>query len=240
MTGTDAPQGASAAEAVHRSLREGILEGRFASGEVLEQHRIGRLLGVSATPVREALRMLHEEGLVIAAPQQRARVVGFDPDQVEALYAERIAVEAVGASLTAVSIGAEGLAGLNDALERMSASRADNRGPDADWHQAHRDFHLIASSALGRIVQARIAANFDRSRHYVQMHRPETTDGWLAPDRWHRATLAAIEYHDPRASAVAMAQDLGNAATALIRFMSPEHEPQLIPRIVASFSTLTV
>lgn len=228
--------GASATEAVHRRLRADILDGRYASGEVLEQQRLGRLFGVSATPVREALRMLHEEGLVIATPQRRARVVGFQPDQVEALYAERIAIEAVGAALTAQAAPRETLAAMEGAFERMNAARDLDYGPRADWHTAHREFHLLASSSLGPIMAERIAANFDRSRHYVQMHGPETTDGWRAPGLWHGATLDAMLSRDSQRSAAAMADDLGSAATALIRFITPDHEPALITRVVERFS----
>ncbi|RAK28421.1 GntR family transcriptional regulator [Actinoplanes lutulentus] len=232
-------RGQSATEEVHRLLREDILNGRFTSGEVLEQDKIGRLLGVSATPIREALRRLQEEGLVVAPPQRRARVVGFDPAQVEALYAERICIEAMGAALTARVVTDESLMAMRDAFQRMQSASTGAGGPDAAWHAAHFDFHMLATDSLGQAMQSRVAINFDRSRHYVQMQRPEALDGWRAPNRWHGAILAAFEARDPDAAGAAMASDLANAAVALIGYMTPDHEPTLITSVVERFHQAT-
>ena len=63
--------------AVHARLRQLILDGTLPPGSLLSQLQLSRALGVSRTPLREALRMLQEEGLVDAEPNQRARRQGL-------------------------------------------------------------------------------------------------------------------------------------------------------------------
>ena len=72
---------------VHAYLREHIIAGTLPPGIELKQAELARLFAVSRAPLREAFRMLQEEGLVSGEPNRRSRVVGLDPDQLELLYA---------------------------------------------------------------------------------------------------------------------------------------------------------
>jgi DNA-binding GntR family transcriptional regulator len=74
--------GDHAAGRVHAHLRRLILEAVIPPGTIVTQVELAARLGVSRTPIREAIRMLQEEGLVVAEPQKRARVIGFDPAEV--------------------------------------------------------------------------------------------------------------------------------------------------------------
>src|SRR3712207_4003170 len=85
---------------VYESLRQSILSGRLGPGTILSQVEVARALEVSRTPVREAMRMLQEAGLVSSEPNLRSQVLGFDPTDIEALYIKRIVLEAFGVSLT--------------------------------------------------------------------------------------------------------------------------------------------
>src|SRR5271156_1826880 len=87
--------GDHAAGGVHAYLRRLILDATIPPGTVVTQVELAARLGVSRTPIREAIRMLQEEGLVVAEPQKRARVIGFDPAEVEAVYTQRVLVESL-------------------------------------------------------------------------------------------------------------------------------------------------
>src|SRR5437016_3110357 len=76
-----APESRKTSLFVHATLREMILSGRLHPGERLSQARLAESLNVSRTPMREALRMLQEEGLIDAEPDRRPRVRGFDPGE---------------------------------------------------------------------------------------------------------------------------------------------------------------
>ena len=74
-------------------LREAILSGRYGPGERLRQNQIARELGLSATPVREALRELHAQGLVVHESRRSVRVAEVDLDDLRELYAVRSVLE---------------------------------------------------------------------------------------------------------------------------------------------------
>src|SRR5918998_2890875 len=70
-------------------LREAIHDGRLKPGEPVRQEAIAHELGVSRIPVREALRRLESEGLVVARPHASARVARLDFEEYEEIYKMR-------------------------------------------------------------------------------------------------------------------------------------------------------
>ena len=76
-------------------IRDGILAGTFAKGDELKEKNIGDELGVSRTPVREALRQLELEGLVSIIPNKGAFVEGVSTDDIRDIYEIRALLEAV-------------------------------------------------------------------------------------------------------------------------------------------------
>ena len=80
-------------EAVYRHLKDLLLSGRFSPGERLSEPLLAQELGVSRTPVREALMRLAEEGLVELVPGKGARVRVFAPEEVEEVYGVRALLE---------------------------------------------------------------------------------------------------------------------------------------------------
>src|SRR6202162_6569657 len=91
----DLPEARQAIPHVHTYLRECILDGTLSPGTKLSQVSLAAQLGISRTPLREVLRMLQEEGLVEIEPNQRTRVAGLDPEELDAVYASRILLENV-------------------------------------------------------------------------------------------------------------------------------------------------
>ena len=79
----DLPQARQAIPHVHAYLRACILDGTLKPGTKLSQVSLAAQLGISRTPLREVLRMLQEEGLVEIEPNQRTRVAGLDPQELD-------------------------------------------------------------------------------------------------------------------------------------------------------------
>src|SRR3954449_10655230 len=96
--------------AVHARLRAAILSGEIAEGAVTSQATLAERFGVGRTPLREALRMLQREGLIISEPNRRVRVAGLSADDVEELYIMRIALEAIAIRLTVPVLSATDIA----------------------------------------------------------------------------------------------------------------------------------
>ena len=82
-------------------LREAILSGELAPGQVLGEEQLGRQLGISRTPVREALVLLRTEGLVETPPNRPAVVRGFDRESLHEIYSLRAVLEGYAARLAA-------------------------------------------------------------------------------------------------------------------------------------------
>ena len=86
---------------VFNKIREDILKGRYKKGDELVECTIGKELGVSRTPVREAIRQLELEGLVQLIPNKGAFVTGISPRDVMDMYRIRAKLEGLCAAMAA-------------------------------------------------------------------------------------------------------------------------------------------
>jgi DNA-binding GntR family transcriptional regulator len=129
--------------ALDRLSRE-ILSGRTDPGERLVEEQLTRRLGISRAPLREALRLLAQQGLVEHIPRRGVRVATLSDDDVRELYEVRDVLERH--AVANIRSGAD-LAGLTAALESMrKATEAGDRLAVAD---AHRRFHVEVVSLGG-------------------------------------------------------------------------------------------
>src|SRR5688500_900834 len=95
------PADHSLVEAAYQSLLERIVDGRLPSGAMLSELALSQELGVSRTPVHDAMRQLAKDGLVVREGRQRARVAGFAPDDVFEIFEMRKILEGPAAELAA-------------------------------------------------------------------------------------------------------------------------------------------
>ena len=109
----------TAAETAYRELRRLILAGRLAPGEHLPEKALAIQLGVSRTPVRQALSRLHSPGLVIVEDYKRAYVAHFSEDNYQETLRIRSQLEAQAAGRAAVRATPEEIAGLEEIAGRM-------------------------------------------------------------------------------------------------------------------------
>lgn len=99
---------------VFHTIRENILSGKYATEEELKEKTIGEELGVSRTPVREALRQLELEGLVTIIPNKGAYVVGISQKDIRDIYEIRTRLEGLCARWAACYITKEQLDELEE------------------------------------------------------------------------------------------------------------------------------
>jgi DNA-binding GntR family transcriptional regulator len=128
--------------AVSRLSRE-ILSGDSDPGERLLEEQLTRRFGISRAPLREALRLLAQQGLVEHVPRRGARVATLSDQDVQQLYAVRDVLER-----HAVSVRTGGdLTRLTAAMDAMRD--ADRRGDRLDVANAHREFHVAVVALSG-------------------------------------------------------------------------------------------
>jgi DNA-binding GntR family transcriptional regulator len=103
-------------EQVYQSIKSSIIQGIYQPGEKLKEIRLAQQLNTSRTPVREALRKLEKEGLVIFYPSQGAEVTPLDEEIITHLYKCRSVLEALAAHQAALTIQLDDLKILEESI----------------------------------------------------------------------------------------------------------------------------
>jgi len=133
------PEGyVSKTDLVAALIRELVITGELAPGEQLRQRDLAQRFGVSQTPVREAMRRLESEGLLVCDTHRGFTVVEPEAGRVEDNFQIRAALESLGASLAARKIDAASLARLRELNDQMRALPDD----DPKYAELNRDFHF--------------------------------------------------------------------------------------------------
>lgn len=200
-----------------------ILNGELLPGSVLLQTEMARKLGVSRTPMREAFRLLQEEGLIDARPDQRARVKAVDPEDLDGVYGARIMLETLAISVTAKSLTAEDLERMSESLQRMQELVGNNK-PD-EWYAAHKDFHRIATQAVGTQLERMLASLAEHSERYIRLAELGAPGSDARAHQEHEALLKALRAGDPAESARVIARHLARTALSVMADVAPEYEP---------------
>jgi DNA-binding GntR family transcriptional regulator len=143
----------SAAQRVYDHVKTGILDASYPGGELLTEGHVSERVGVSRTPVREALLRLETEGLVRLYPKRGALVVPVSAEEAEDVLEARALVERYAAP-RAWRRGAE----LAGELEPLLAAMREHRssGDVAAFSEADRTFHERIVTAAGNAVLARL------------------------------------------------------------------------------------
>src|SRR3954471_5038798 len=132
---------------VHDRLRDAILRGELAAGQTTSQVTLARDLNVGRTPLREALRLLQREGLVVSESNRRVRIAGLSSTDAEELYVMRIALEAVAIRITVPTLTSSDFAELEGYMAQMDHyMRVDDR---RGMRLPHRAFHDRLRPAAG-------------------------------------------------------------------------------------------
>lgn len=146
-----------ARELVARKLREAILSGRFQPGQRLLERELVARMGVSRTPIREALRKLEREGLVSTVPYKGPAVSKFTPQAAREVYEVRAALEGRAAALFARRTDPEAIARMRGHVR--DAERALARRQAAGVLAANNAFHDELAAASGNILLRSLIAN---------------------------------------------------------------------------------
>lgn len=197
--------------ALDRLSRE-ILSGRVEPGERLVEEQLTRRLGISRAPLREALRLLAQQGLVEHIPRRGARVATLSDADVRELYEIRDLIER---HATAGLPAEPDLTALRGAVEVMrKATETADRFAIAD---AHRRFHVEVVALSGnRQLTALFESILVRLQVYMAVNLRREAEVADAADGLHRheRLLAAVETGDPAAIREALGTHGGRAYLA--------------------------
>jgi DNA-binding GntR family transcriptional regulator len=183
----------SRADFVYESLRDAISDGRIAGGERVREEEVARNLGVSRTPVREALQRLQQRGLLVLGAGRGLVVAQLSQQQVVELYAMRRILEGSAARFAAQHATADEI----EMLYRLQEQLMTAEGGSVQHVRLNRQFHqAIYEAAHNRYLTQTLESLNDsfallRSTTLRQPHRQRDSD------EERRRIIAAIEKHDP-------------------------------------------
>jgi DNA-binding GntR family transcriptional regulator len=197
----------SKTDAAYVELRMRILDGRLAPSLPLNQEQLAAELGISTTPLREALRRLESEGFVLMPAHRDVVVAPLDAAEMSVLYDVRGELDAFGAFLAAIHHD-------DDDAQTMQAACAELRTGTADAISQNRAFHRAVYLASHNNVLVEILDTlWDRSDRYRRFTRQFANDRTTIEQ--HEALLEPILQRDPVKARELMYQHI-SAARAMI------------------------
>lgn len=182
---------------VFQKIRDNILNGTYKEQDELRENTIGKELGVSRTPVREALRQLELEGLVTIIPNKGAYVTGITPKDVKDIYIVRSLLEGLCARWATEHITEEQLDELEE-IVLLSEFHIKKEGHNNIEQIAILDgrFHAVLYEASDSRILSHVLMDFHR---YVQMARKSSIvseERARKSIREHKQILRAIKDQD--------------------------------------------
>jgi DNA-binding GntR family transcriptional regulator len=192
-------------------VREQIMSGQLQPGDFVRQERIAEELGLSATPVREALLLLKGEGFLELRPRRGFVVASLSPQDIRDLFTaqELLAGELV--FRAAGRVGEDDLRELRRVLEdtRKAVANDDKDAISYLCHDFHRKINLVAGAP-------RLAWMLSISTKFAPRRFFATSARWQrATVRDHAAILRALKDHDGEAARAAMIRHMDNAGELL-------------------------
>lgn len=200
---------------VYDSLREAIVKGRLAAGERLVESQLAEQLGVSRTPVREALRMLEQDGMAVAIPRRGTVVAGLKREDAIEIYNIRAVLEGLAARLAAVSITPEEISQLRGLLEQLNPALSGGE----HYMKVHAQFNqiLIRASRSPRIAQ--LLDTFSGQLGSLRGISLTTPERRMQAWKEHNAIVDALENRDSDLAEVLAKKHVENAKSAFMAQM---------------------
>lgn len=207
------PRRALHEEAVDR-LRDLIVQGELGPGERLNERVLCERLGISRTPLREAIKLLATEGLVELLPNRGAVVAAMDTARLAETLQVMGVLEGLAGELACRNARAERIAEIRSLHEEMLAMH--KRGDLAGYFRHNQAIHMGIVEASGNPVLANVYrqlnANVRRARYRANLSK----ERWDAAVREHEEILAALEARDIRALKRLLRDHLANKLASVL------------------------
>lgn len=171
-------------DVVFENLREAILEGKLKPGQRLMEVQLAEQLGVSRTPVREAIRKLELEGLVVMLPRKGAYVANMSLKDILDVLEVRASLEGLAASLAAERISEDDINKLKDISEQFKKSTMESDvdallKQDVEFHECifkatnNKKLIQLINSLWEQVYRFRVTymSDYDSSLNIVEEHR---------------------------------------------------------------------
>ena len=200
--------GESLREKVFEKIRTDILRGRYKKGDELVECTIGKELGVSRTPVREAIRQLELEGLVQLIPNKGAFVTGISTKDVMDMYLIRAKLEGLCAAMAATHVTQETLDKMEEAI--VLSDYYVEKENFQQVCQQDGEFHKLLYEASQSRILAHTLLDFHQYLQRVRMASVKERKRTQPSAQEHKQILEAIRKGDAKAAEQAAYQHITN------------------------------
>ena len=205
-------------DVVFNTLRDAILTGKLVPGERLMENQLAEKLGVSRTPVREALRMLELENLVELVPRKGAQVLDMSEKDITNILEVRSALEGLATSVACKKMSKEDLQQLKNMEVDFEKAVADNdveRFVDID-----EDFHDLIFAATENDKLINIFRNLRIQLYRYRMAQAKNNETSMSTIvAHHRSIIRAIENHDAEEGASIAQGHIKYQTESILRFV---------------------
>lgn len=205
-------------DVVFNTLRDAILTGKLVPGERLMENQLAEKLGVSRTPVREALRMLELENLVELVPRKGAQVLDMSEKDIVNILEVRSALEGLATSVACKKMSKEDLQQLKNMEVDFEKAVAEN---DVEhFVDIDEDFHDLIFAATENDKLINIFRNLRIQLYRYRMAQAKNNETSMSTIvAHHRSIIRAIENHDVEEGASIAQGHIKYQTESILRFV---------------------
>ena len=200
-------------DVVFNTLREAILKGDLKPGERLMELQLASKLGVSRTPIREAIRMLEQEGLAVTTPRKGAEVAKMTLKDMEDVLEIRDALDELAVRIACQKISDEQLKQLEDMKELFEKST--QTGNVKKIAEADVTFHDVIYEATGNPKLVTLLNNLREQVYRYRVEYIKDPNNYPTLIAEHEAILESLKNRDVKNAVEAMHVHVANQAEAV-------------------------
>ena len=200
-------------DVVFNTLREAILKGDLKPGERLMELQVASKLGVSRTPIREAIRMLEQEGLAVTTPRKGAEVAKMTLKDMEDVLEIRDALDELAVRIACQKISDEQLKQLEDMKELFEKST--QTGNVKKIAEADVTFHDVIYEATGNPKLVTLLNNLREQVYRYRVEYIKDPKNYPTLIAEHEAILESLKNRDVKNAVEAMHVHVANQAEAV-------------------------
>jgi len=213
------PPRRSLTDEVRDHIRDGIAEGRYLPGEWLKESAIGKELKVSRTPIREAIRILEAEGLIVMEPWKGITVATLSRKQISDFYSYREMIEGLAAEMAARVI-------TEDEIERLDVILLQLEGGSgqtgSELGNVNEQFHKMIFDISGNRFLNQSLEVINTAKILIWKPVYPTHKRWDAAQREHRKLFDALRARDPIAAKAGAQEHVRSAGLVRVAAMVSE------------------
>jgi len=188
-----------AAQRAYTAIRDSIISGDYAPGMHLTESELAGIVGVSRTPVHDALLRLKADGLIEMQRNQGARVKTYSNRDIDEIFELRAYLEGYGAELTARDISDEDIIQLEKLADEMEVlGKVDDTSGLYEFARINSSFHKKIIEASGSILLTSLLAPLiDMPLVVLKEHSWRSQANQHRSNEQHRNIIDALKSHDP-------------------------------------------